>query len=63
MSKNRKEASATVVLAVVLLLRHCRYRSILWDAGMQQIRQDADEYEALMQSVKSTAAIPDGGIV
>ena len=53
MSKKTKKSSATVVWAVVLLFAGIAV--ITASFGMQewQIRQDADEYEALMQSVKA----------
>ena len=53
MSKKTKKSSASVVWAVVLLLAGIAV--IAASFGMQewQIRQDADEYEALMQSVKA----------
>lgn len=53
MSKKTKKSSASVVWAVVLLFAGIAV--IAASFGMQewQIRQDADEYEALMQSVKA----------
>ena len=58
MSKKPKKTSATVVLAVVLLFSGIAV--IAASFGMQewQIRQDADEYEALMQSVKAPPQSP-----
>ena len=53
MRKKTKKSSASVVWAVVLLFAGIAV--IAASFGMQewQIRQDADEYEALMQSVKA----------
>ena len=58
MSKKTKKSSATVVWAVVLLFAGIAV--IAASFGMQewQIRQDADEYEALMQSVKAPPQSP-----
>ena len=58
MSKKTKKSSATVILAVVLLFSGIAV--IAASFGMQewQIRQDADEYEALMQSVKAPPQSP-----
>ena len=58
MSKKPKKTSATVILAVVLLFSGIAV--IAASFGMQewQIRQDADEYEALMQSVKAPPQSP-----
>ena len=58
MRKKPKKTSATVVWAVVLLFSGMAV--IAASFGMQewQIRQDADEYEALMQSVKAPPQSP-----
>lgn len=58
MSKKPKKSSATVVWAVVLLFSGIAV--IAASFGMQewQIHQEADEYEALMQSVKAPPQSP-----
>ena len=58
MSKKTKKSSASVVWAVVLRL--AGNSVIAATVGVQewQIRQDADEYEALMQSVKAPPQSP-----
>lgn len=53
MSKKPKKSSATVVWAVVLLFAGIAVIAASFWMQEWQIRQDADEYEALMQSVKA----------
>ena len=52
MSKKTKKSSATVVLAVVLIFAGIAVIAASFGIQEWQIRQDADEYAALIQSVK-----------
>ena len=58
MSKKTKKSSASVVWAVVLLFAGIAVIAASFGMQKWQIRQDADEYEALMQSVKAPPQSP-----